>query len=529
VRILIASCFLPGLFCLAANSLFAASCAAVRHPAPSEADTAFLAGDFSKAADLYQAALGKSPGDPDQANGLVHSLLRQQRVEDASNAVHSLIGDKPPTAALLTLRAEVELRQGEPWAAAETAGASARLDPCDPRTILLFARLAQLNSRNATAAKMLASAHQLDPGDPEIRAAWIGTLPTAERIPEMEAFLSAPRGYSADDVSGMKADLDELKKWAEVPHKPCTLATPSASEEIPFTDIRSNHGTTTFAALDVKVNDHRARLSIDTSYNARLPIDGVSGLLILRSAADHMGLKPLFQNQVPGTGPQGPRPGYVAIADSISVGGVEFHDCAVQVMDGEFWNDADGSMSMSLLSDSLVTIDFPAHKVLIGPLPAGPASASAGGLIDRSIAPEMKDYTPIYRCGSDLILPGAVNGKVPMLFLLDTAVGYSLLSPEAAHQVADGHRSSKYEVRDTNAAVDTAFSAGDVTLSFARMTQNVTHIDSFNLSRFSKDAGMEISGLIGDQTLRLMALHIDYRDGLVKLDFDPKRAGAFSH
>jgi hypothetical protein len=198
-------------------------------------------------------------------------------------------------------------------------------------------------------------------------------------------------------------------------------------------------------------------------------------------------------------------------------------------MDGEFWNDADGSLSMSLLSGFLVSIDFPAHKVLVGQLPAGPAGASAGGLYDRSVAPEMKDYTPIYRSGSDLILPGAVNGKFPMLFLLDTAVGYSLLSPEAAHQVADGHRNSKYEVRDTNAAVDTAFSAGDVTLSFARLTQNVTHIDSFNLSQFSKDAGMEISGLIGDRTLRLMTIHIDYRDGLVKLDFDPKRAGAFSN
>jgi hypothetical protein len=26
-----------------------------------------------------------------------------------------------------------------------------------------------------------------------------------------------------------------------------------------------------------------------------------------------------------------------------------------------------------------------------------------------------------------------------------------------------------------------------------------------------------------------LTIHIDYRDGLVKLDFDPKRAGAFSH
>lgn len=116
-----------------------------------------------------------------------------------------------------------------------------------------------------------------------------------------------------------------------------------------------------------------------------------------------------------------------------------------------------------------------------------------------------------------------------MLFLMDTAVGYSMLSPEAAHQVAEGHRDRKYEIRDTSFTVDTSFSAGDVKLSFAGVTQNISQIRSFDTSMFSKDAGMEISGLIGDATLRGVVIHIDYRDGLVKLDFDPKRAGAFSH
>lgn len=493
--------------------------------------------------------MAKSPGDTDVANGLVHSLLRQQRVEDAADAVHALTGDNPATAALLTLRGEVELSRGEPWTAAETASASARMDPCNPRTLFLIARIAGLTSRYATEGKLLAAAHQLDPEDAEIRAAWMSSLPAAQRIPETEAYLVSPRGDSEEAIREMKTDLEQLKKWAEEPRKPCTLASQMAGVQIPLSEIRSNGGYSSYNALDVMVNGHRARLSIDTSYNARLPIEGVSGLLILRSAADHMGLKPLFQNVVPGTGgrgggminfggrvklaydshAQGGRSGYVAYADSISIGGVEFHDCAVQVMDGEYWNDADGSISMSLFSDFLVTLDYPAHKFILGPLPARPGSTAANGPADRYIAPEMKDYTAIYRAGSDLFLPASVNGTPPMLFLMDTAVGYSMLSPEAAHQVAEGHRDRKYEIRDTSFTVDTSFSAGDVKLSFAGVTQNISQIRSFDTSMFSKDAGMEISGLIGDATLRGVVIHIDYRDGLVKLDFDPKRAGAFSH
>jgi hypothetical protein len=150
-----------GLLWIPPHSLFAMNCAVVHHPAPSEADTAFLAGEFAKAAELYQTGLAKNQ-ETDLAIGLVHALLRQQKVQEAAVAVHAFIGDKPASAALLTLRAEVELRQGEPWAAAETAGASVMLDPCNPRTMLLFAELAELNSRHATAFKILTSAHQLE-------------------------------------------------------------------------------------------------------------------------------------------------------------------------------------------------------------------------------------------------------------------------------------------------------------------------------------------------------------------------------
>lgn len=288
-------------------------------------------------------------------------------------------------------------------------------------------------------------------------------------------------------------------------------------------------GDTSFGALDVMVNGYNARLSLDTSYNPRLPIDGASGLLILKSAADHMGLKPIFENKVPGIGPQGFRDGYVAYADSISIGDVEFHNCAVQVMEGTFWSDADGSMSPNLLSSFLVTMNFPAHKLVLGPLPPLPEANSVNGVTDRFIAPEMSDYTPIYRAGTDVIVPVVVNRKSPMLFVMHTAMGYTTLSPEAAHEIAEGHKDTQYEVRDTNGRVDYRFSAGDVSLSFAHLTQNVTHIGTFDSSRFSRDAGMEISGFLGNATLDNVTVHIDYRDGLFKLDFDNQHPSVYSH
>lgn len=529
-RIGMSCCFVPGLLWLSAQSSFAASCPVVHPSAPNEADAAFLAGDFLKAEGLYETELAKNPGDADLAVGLVHALLRQQKVQEAAGTVERLIGEKPAPAALLTVRGEVELRQGEPWTAAATTQASAKLDPCNPRTLLLFGRIAGLTSRYATQPKLLAAAHQLSPDDAEIRLAWIATLPTDRRIQETEAYLASPHGDDEETLTNLRTELEQLKIWAEEPRKPCTLASPTSTAVITMSELRAiRAGQISTEAVDVTVNDHRARLSMDTSYNPRLPIEGVSGLLILRSVADHMGLKPIFKNMVPGIGPQGPRAGYVAIADSISVGGVEFNNCAVQVMDGPFWNDADGAVSLTLLSDFLVTIDYPSHKILLGPLPTLPApAATPGGRTDRYLAPEMKDYTTLYRPDGDLVLPVSVNGKSPMLFLLDTSIFRTMLSPEAGHEIAEGHKSSKYEVRPGNGTVDYTFSAGEVKLSLAHLTQSVARIGTFDTTRFTMDGGMAISGVIGDETLHGLTIHVDYRDGLIKMDFDPKRGGAFS-
>jgi hypothetical protein len=184
---------------------------------------------------------------------------------------------------------------------------------------------------------------------------------------------------------------------------------------------------------------------------------------------------------------------------------------------------------MTLFSDYLVTIDYPSYKLILGPLPAKPGVTIKSGIDDGYIAPDMKDYTAVYRSGSDLILPGTVNGKRPMLFVLDTAISNSVLSPEAAHEVATGHRESKYEIRNTNSNIDYTFTAGNVTLSFANLTQNINLIHTFDTSMFSRDTGMDISGLIGYSTLHGMTMRIDYRDGLVKLTYDPKKAGAYTH
>ena len=527
-RILTRTCFVVVLLSLMPRATFAISCAVVHHPVPSDADTALLAGNYELATGLYQSDLARRPDDTDSIIGLVHALLKRQKLQEASDALQAFSTSTPESPAIMTLRGEVELRQGEPQKAAEAAVASVKLDSCNPRTLFLLSRLEDLNSQYATARKMLMSAHQLDPEDPQIRAAWIKTLPADQRISETEAYLAAPRGDSADERHDLQTDLDHLKAWAAGPRKPCTMVSTATKVEIPFAPIVGNSDRTVAYGLAAKVNDRAVRLLVDTSYNARLPIDGASGVLVSRAVARQAGLKAIYQNDVLGTGGQAPRAGFVAIADSISIGPVEFHNCAIQVMDVAFPNGAEGIIGMDILSSNLVTLDFPARKMTLEMLPARPeGSGSTNGLYNRYIAPEMKDYHPIYRSGSDLILPVSANGKQPMLFVADTAVGYSFFSPGVAYEVLNGRKNPKYEDRDALGKMDSSITLNNVQLSFAVLSWNEAVMGSFDTWPFTDDSGMEVSGLVGLRTISRMTVHIDYRDGLMKLDLDPKSKSLF--
>ncbi len=547
--------FAVALFCCAARSAFAVSCAVVRHPPLSDADKALLAADYTKAESLYRSALAANPGNTDLIAGLAHALLREQKVQEADDAVNTALAAAPASAALLTVRGEVELRQGEPWTAAQTANDSVKLDPCSPRTQLLIADLARINSLYATARQTLLNAHQLDPDDPEIRGEWLFTLPRKQRIAELEAYLAAPQGDDADELRHLHQTLDHLKRLEAEPPKPCRLVSQTDTAEVPFAPIMRDANHMVAFGLDVKLNDHTARLQIDT---------GAGGLLISRSVANHAGLKAFSQNEVAGIGDEGLRAGDTAYADSIHIGNLEFQNCQVEVVDkGHFPGDVDGLIGMNVFSRFLVTLDYPMRKLLLEPLPPRPgeqaapqklniggedegngetspsssggtgtstdnaiaaaAAPAAHGPYDRYIAPQMSDYTRVYRVGHNLLVPAALNASKIKLFILDTGAWTTIISPQAAREVTKVHSGAPVQVRGLNGEVQKVYETDEITFRFAHLEQKGYGVIAIDTSKISRDSGIETSGFLGAATLRQLTIHIDYRDGLVKFDYDPKR------
>jgi tetratricopeptide (TPR) repeat protein len=530
--------------------VWAVSCPVAPVAAPSEAKLAFLARDYDKALSLYQAQLGKPPNNPEAIAGTVETLLRQQKVADALDTAQKADAADPHSAVILTALAAAQYRAGVPWQAWDTTRSALAADPCYPLAHLWLAREARIRSLYATANSEARTAHMLDPHDLEIRSDWIWTLPAAERITELEAYLASPTGDDPDDIRHMQQLLDFMKKSAAEPRKPCRLVSKTASTQLPYAWLMSDAVHIQAFGLEVRLNGEKAKLQIDT---------GAGGILVSRSVAQRAGLKAVTQTEMSGIGSQGYKAGYTAYADSIRVGDLEFQDCAVRVLDSKTVADQDGLIGMDVFANFLVTLDYPMRKMGLDPLPPrpgeqpapaalrsdqssngpvtdqedpNPPSASSAtdhqprphGPYDRYIAPEMKDWTSVFRIGHELMLPVSLNHKVTKLFILDTGSSTTCIAPAAAREVTKIHPTSYLvSVKGISGTVKDTYLADNLTFYFANLGQPAEQTLSFDLSSIGRSTGMEISGLIGANTIDLTTLKIDYRDGLIHFDYQANR------
>ena len=150
----------------------------------------------------------------------------------------------------------------------------------------------------------------------------------------------------------------------------------------------------------------------------------------------------------------------------------------------------------------------------------------AAGSNDRYVAPDLKDYAQVYRIGHDLLLPTAIGGEKASgpgaekikLFVPDDVNGFTSIGRKAAEEV------TKVSQQFGN---PNAFDADDVSFNFVKVAQKLKGVPVADTSMASTMDGTEISGFLGNNTLTLLTLHIDYRDGLLKADYVPGRGYKF--
>jgi hypothetical protein len=146
---------------------------------------------------------------------------------------------------------------------------------------------------------------------------------------------------------------------------------------------------------------------------------------------------------------------------------------------------------------------------------------------DRYIAPEMANWTKVFRFQGLMLVPTFVNDSPSMLFGLDTGAFDNFLSLREGRQLGKVNSTHLLHVYGINGKVDKVYSA-KATLRFANLRQPSMKVVTLDLSLFSRSLGTEVSGFLGLATLRLLEIKLDYRDGLVDFEYAPKSISAFT-
>lgn len=513
---------------------------------------AFMQHDYANALTLYSAAAKSNPKDMEAIAGQVRSLLEQQDVSAAADLAEKSVASHPPSAVLATVLGEVRFRQGRLDAALRAYQISLNLDPCLARTRYNAYKLLWIRSMYASAYAQLQAANQLEPDDPDIRLAWIEHLPLAARAQAMDSYLKSVGNKPVDHQEDLMEYSERLHAILAARNGGCHLTSSSAktTTTLPFRYILADsHDRFNGLGFDVKVNNKAsALLELDT---------GASGILLNRGAAKKAGLVPVTTDDIKGIGDQREMKGYWAYADDLRVGTLEFKHCMIEVSDKRSIIDVDGLIGADVFENYHVQLDFPLRQMTLSPLPARPGdsktdhtslnangvgnaatasalqnadtkstavanSASSVHYIDRYVSPEMKSWSPFARFGHQILITGYLKDKQPRLFLLDSGANTSFLATSAAKSVGKIHGDSLDHVVGLNGRVNNIYTANNVDVVFANLRDPLRTVLVMDLNPISKDDGTEVSGIIGLDTLLVLTMDIDYRDGLIHLVYDPK-------
>jgi hypothetical protein len=470
------------------------ACPAVADHVATPAGTAYGEGRYGAAEELYEQTLAKSPQDVELSAALAHTLLHEGKVAQASTQVNTTLAANPHAAPTLTALAEVQLRQGEPWLALETLDQAAAADSCYARIHLIRSRALRIDSMYASERKEIESAYDIDPTDPDIQYEWSRVDSPANEIEGTDKALASQKDIDAETRKKAEATVHAMMPLLFENSQTCQVVPDAPSATLPLQATYADPKHIDGYRLEADFPQGKAKLIVDTA---------ASGLFISKALADLNGFK---------QGPEDP-PGTAHI-DSFRVGPLEFRNCLVGVTDGPIAGKSDGFIGTDIFASWLITLDYRNAKLILAPLP--PHSGDLPG--DRTVPPELADYTPVYHRRQYLLVPLTFGNRSRELFILATGMRFSAMTSPVAHSL------SKMTVNFTN----TEQTANGGKAQFYREVFDIQmanlpqihqgHILELDPTVIDRNAGFEIAGMLGLDVLQPLTLHLDYRDGLVKFE-----------
>ena len=471
-----------------------AACRAVAPHELSPAEKAYSDSFYAQAEQLYTQALAQQPRDAALAARLVETLLHEDKISQAAERMGAAISANPSSAAVLTAQAEVQLRQGQPWLAMKSLDAAGAADPCYARVHLVRSQIFRLDSMYASERAELQKAYEIDVTDPDILMAWSRIMSPANEVEGTLKALHTMKDIDAETRSKADATVHSMMPLLHEDSQTCKVLPAVASTSIPLLPSKDDGKHLDGFRVEVKFPKGTAKLQLDTA---------ASGVYIAKALADQNG----FQRALDA-------PAGTVQADTVQIGPLEFHDCMVGVSEVPFPGKGDGYIGTDILASYLITIDAREQKLKLDPLP--PQTGVLPG--DRTKSGEVADFEPVYHRRQYLLVPVTIDNKVRKLFALDTGMRMSAMNSETAHMVSNIKLNFTNSL-ETKSGPPLQVYRDNFDFQFAAMSmEHQGSIVAFEPSMIDHNTGLDVAGVLGFDMLGQLTMHLDYRDGLVKLE-----------
>ncbi len=481
----------------------------------------------------YEEALKQDPKSAAAYEGAVRSYLKLDMVPQAWITAQEGLKQAPGQSLTHSAMGEVLFRKAKIEEAQHEFITAYNLSDRDARAPYGLYRVYRSASYYGKAKQMLETAHSIDPEDRDIQRSWMAYQPRKERIQWLEK--QAKQEPDKKEQQDIERFVEFLKAAEKSPHA-CKLASSLTETQVPLELLMPDPKWVEGIEMKVIINGKSMNLQLDT---------GASGIFIKRGPAGAAGLVPALETRTGGIGNEGTVRSYFSYADSIKVGALEFQNCIVDVTEStnrkgrQILPGVDGLIGADVFASYLVSIDFPGQKITLKPLPKNPteppkvsaALTTAGELSDedefyvhdRYVVPEMRNYSPFFRFGHDILIPTMFGQGEPKLFIVDSGASESFVSPEVARGVTTVRTDMAFYVEGIGGRVNNVQRVGHAVLRFGHVAQDNLSMLALDTTGISDGIGVEIGGLLGYTALGMMQVDIDYRDGLINFTYDPKK------
>lgn len=407
--------------------------------------------------------------------------------DDAFERAETLLAQLPESAETLALQGEVEFRKGNFAEAQALFSRALARESGTARAHFGVGKLAMSKLRSKPALESFRRAIELDPKEPQylLGAAEASALEKDLKAQSrhLEAYLRLDP-QDEDRREEARATLEVLQKLEG--RNPGRLSAPDMPAPVQF------RKSLNLLFTEVSINGKGPfEFVIDT---------GASQTVLSEKLAERLGLRPISQTLIHGVGGSGKVPSRIYELGEVTVGDIKVSDLPVGAYSDPLLTQvADGILGTSMLSDFVLTIDYPESTLSFS----------------RS-APKLDGALDVRIFSNLILVPGTINGLHRGSFILDTGAVTSVLSHGAAAKLGVDENTPGAKIDAALAGVG-GFQASvllvrEVALGVASATEAFSQLVAINTREMSRMIGTEVSGVLGFDFLEDYKVIIDYNN-----------------